>query len=441
MPDKPLIILHGWSDTSASFRPLAAWLRSRGYSVVPIHLGDYLSMNDEITLPDLGFAFRRALEANGIPQAPHSFDLVVHSTGGLVAREYLRQVCRGAPQRTPIEHLLMLAPANFGSPLAKMGKSALGRLLKGWDWDHLGETGQAVLDALELASPYSWQLALDDLFAADNALFDPAHTRVTVLTGTAAYDNLRRAVHENGSDGTVRVSTANLNASLLKVDFSVPTEAAHRFEGINCPPLAFAVFDRNHSSIHDPADRRQAGLWGEAVERALSVSAAGYAAHVRACQRITDQTYAEGGASARYHRFQHVVFHVHDQYGQPVEDYFVEFYQQEDDARDRVFAKIHGEILEKVTTCSVNKAFRSFLFDVDDLERFLARSGRGRVEMSISAAAVSRRIVYRNPVGGVPVFTSGKNPFLRPNAPVLVDITLHRDPQPEVFTLTKFPPA
>jgi triacylglycerol esterase/lipase EstA (alpha/beta hydrolase family) len=160
---RPLIILHGWSDTSKSFQRLAVWLKNNGFNVVEIFLGDYWSMNDEVTLFDLGYAFQFALRRNNLPTARHSFDLIVHSTGGLVAREYLRQVCvdpvTGArdPSRAPVMHLCMLAPANFGSPLSTLGKSVLGRLFKGWNWDHLFETGQKVLDALELASPYSYQ--------------------------------------------------------------------------------------------------------------------------------------------------------------------------------------------------------------------------------------------------------------------------------------------
>ena len=42
----PIIILHGWSDTSESFLPLADWLQEHGFEVVSIYLGDYLSMND-----------------------------------------------------------------------------------------------------------------------------------------------------------------------------------------------------------------------------------------------------------------------------------------------------------------------------------------------------------------------------------------------------------
>lgn len=432
----PIIILHGWSDSSGSFNPLADWLAQRDFKVVPIYLGDYLSMNDEVTLHDLGFAFQRALKDKRIAQTRHGFDVIVHSTGGLVVREYLRQVCQGRPHSTPVERLLMLAPANFGSPLAKLGKSVLGRLLKGWDWDHFGETGKNILEALELASPYTFQLALDDLFDAANAIFDPANTRVTVLTGTNSYDNFRKALHENGSDGTVRVATANLNANLLRVDFANPTAPTHSFVPDNCPRLAFAVLNRNHSSIYDPAVSEQKTEWARLVERALTVSVSGYGTHVADCAGVTEKTFSAGGSNQKYHQFQHVVFRVRDQFGQPVEDYMVEFYQEEGDRPDRVFTKVHGEILEKVTTHSRDGSYRSFLFDITDLEKFFQQKPKARVEMSVTAAAVSSRISYRNPPGGIPIFTAQNRKFIRPNEPVLVDVILHRDPAPEVFKLT-----
>jgi triacylglycerol esterase/lipase EstA (alpha/beta hydrolase family) len=120
MAQLPIVILHGWSDSSASFKDLAQWLKQNGFNVVDIYLGDYLSMNDEITLFDLAAAFGRALKNHNIPQNRFSFDAIVHSTGGLVMREYLRQVCAGDPSKTPVKHLCMLSPANFGSPLARL---------------------------------------------------------------------------------------------------------------------------------------------------------------------------------------------------------------------------------------------------------------------------------------------------------------------------------
>jgi hypothetical protein len=94
MPN-PVIIPHAWSDTSRSFVSLGQWLNVNSFNVVNIFLGDYLSMNDEITLFDLGLAFQRALNTNKIAQTRYSFAVIVHSMGGLVIREYLRQVCNG----------------------------------------------------------------------------------------------------------------------------------------------------------------------------------------------------------------------------------------------------------------------------------------------------------------------------------------------------------
>ena len=436
----PVIILHGWSDTSRSFIPLGQWLKANGFNVVDIYLGDYLSMNDEITLFDLGLAFRRALAASNIPQSRYSFDVIVHSTGGLVIREYLRQVCAGNAANTPVQRLLMLSPANFGSPLATLGKSVLGRLFKGWGWDHIGQTGQQVLNALELASPYGWALAEADLFDSNFNLYDPGNVLLTVMAGTAAYtDTLSATMHENGSDGTVRASTANLNAHLIKLSFADPTQPQLTLVPRNCPPLAFAVFNRDHTAMHDPFDVRQTDQWRQTVLSALAVDKTVYADHFAKCSAIASQTFAEGLNSStpdRYHQYQHVVFRVRDQFGHPVDDYMVEFYQQENDAQDAVFAKIHTDILEKITTNSTDPSYRSFLFDTDDLNQYLAATN-AEVDLSLSAANISSLIGYQNPAGGFRIFSSTLKDYIFPNEPVLVDVILSRNPSPDVFKLTK----
>ena len=438
----PVIILHGWSDDYESFIPLGQWLAANGFQVVDIHLGNYLSMNDELTVFDLGLAFIRALDANGIPQQPHSFDVIVHSTGGLVIREYLRQVCNGNPTHTPVHHLLMMSPANFGSPLATAGKSVLGRLIKGWGWDHLWQTGQQILNALELASPYSWALAESDLFDSTFNIYDPNNVMVTVLVGTAAYDNaLRRTLHENGSDGTVRASTANLNAHFLRFNFEDPNRPTLKIVPRNCPALAFAVFDRDHTAIHDPADPREADMWKQIVLQSLSVNPGDYAKHTLDCSKIAAVTFAAGLNSPnplRYHQYQHVVFRVRDQFGQPITDYVAEFYQEADDEADKVFEKIHSEILEKVTANSTDSSYRSFLFDTDDLYAYL-KSSKAEIDMSLSAASLSERIGYQNTQGGIGIFSATNQQYIFPNEPVLVDVVLNRNPSPEVFTLLPLP--
>jgi len=443
MRPNPVVILHGWSDSSASFQPLAAWLRGHDFDVTPISLGDYLSMNDEITLKDLGFAFVRALKDKQVPQTPHAFDVIVHSTGGLVIREYLRQVCEGRPEMTPVQNLLMFSPANFGSPLAALGKSILGRLINGWNWNHLGQTGQEILDGLELASPYSWDLAISDLLSPTNVIYQPKNTLVTVVAGTAAYSGFRSALHENGSDGTVRVSTATLNTALLRLDCEAPDPINSQLDENITPPVALAVLDRDHSAVHDPADPRQPGQWVQLVLNALTIDPSKYADHVALCDQISQQTFANGIANSpypeRYNQFQTLVVRVHDQFGDPVPDYMLEFYQEIGDDADNVFTAIHGDILEKVTTNSVDPSYRSFLFNVTSLRAFIAQNPNAAIQMSVSAASVSERILYRNPTGGIPMFTGTAQNLIRPNTPLLVDITLYRDSTPSVFFLTAAP--
>ena len=255
MSKNTVVILHGYSDSFSSFKPLAEFLKAQGFNVVDIWLANYLSMYDEITIWDLGMAMRRALEENNIPQTRHSFDLIAHSTGGLVIREYLYQVCYENPQNSPVKHLVFLAPAHLGSPLADAGQSIAGRFFKGWKWDGMFQTGKRILDSLKLASPISWQMAERDLFNPSNRLFTPNNLFATILIGTDKSSKPHRAIiHENGSDGVVRVSTANLNARYIKLKFFDRNEFPEVQEITPAyDKIAFGVLqDHDHSSITKP---------------------------------------------------------------------------------------------------------------------------------------------------------------------------------------------
>ena len=447
-PDLPVIILHGWSDTKKSFQPLADYLKGKGFNVVDIWLGNYISMHDQITLPDLGLAFINALKAENVPTTPHAFDLIVHSTGGLVAREFLRQICalpeggRDA-KLTPVRRLVMLAPANFGSPLAALGKSVLGRILKGWTWDlkHLGETGQRVLNALELASPYSWQLALDDLFDPNFPIFDPANVLTTVMVGSAPYPGIRSIAHEAGSDGTVRVSTANLNAHYFLADFKDPDKPTIKREARLAKPIAFAVLDRNHTSIHDPDEATQHAEWETTLLGALSVTPDTYDAHVIACEALATRTFAAhpDPADDNFHQYMHVVFRLRDQFGGPIPDYVIDFYDPEDKS-DVAYQAIHGKIVEKVTAYSQDSSYRSFLMDMTDLLDFLDKNPAAEVDLSVAAAQLSDDVGFANPSKkalGLDVFDTKDHTFIFPNQPVLVELVLYREPDEGVFELSK----
>src|SRR3990167_2704100 len=216
---KPLVILHGWSDNSVSFKPLADLLQQQlQRSAAIIDLADYITLDDDVTYDDIVAAMSYAWQVNKLPTTSRSVDAVVHSTSGLVIRDWL--IRNFKPGQAPVDHLVMLAPANFGSPLAHKGNSFFGRVLNGFKGDKIFQVGELLLKGLELASPYSWQLAMKDCLAKQT-YFDSQNILCTVLVCNTGYTGISAAANESGSDGTVRVSTANLNCAYLEVDFSI----------------------------------------------------------------------------------------------------------------------------------------------------------------------------------------------------------------------------
>ena len=153
----------------------------------------------------------------------------------------------------------MLAPANFGSALAQLGKGRISRLKS---WCDGVEPGQQVLDWLELGSPEAW--ALNEKWAEYPADFSSKRGGVYpfVLTGQsinrAFYDHVNSYTGETGSDGVVRVAAANLNASYVRLIQDSPSnQQASEPEAIlklrfdkkrKSPPTAFGLVPgRSHS--------------------------------------------------------------------------------------------------------------------------------------------------------------------------------------------------
>ena len=296
---RQVVILHGWSDNSESFKPLARFLKRNGFEPHPIYLGDYVSLRNDVRIDDVAKRMQEVvLEAQsrtGRNKLSAKFDMIVHSTGGLVARHWISSFYQSRP--CPVQNLLMLAPANFGSALAHLGRSMLGRVAKGWNTGF--ETGDEMLYALELGSPFQWQLAQDDLFVPEGesprsapALYGADKVRPFVLIGTYPYQEfVARITNENGSDGTVRVAAGNLNCQGMTVDFSGGANALHNPDvrfwqkrgGANVRfPLA-VLPDRTHGTIVQPADTGGSrdpdlqGQLGRLVLQALRTTAGTYA--------------------------------------------------------------------------------------------------------------------------------------------------------------------
>ena len=61
MPSRPIVLVHGYSDNGESFEAWRQALTRRGYDATTLHLGNYVSLSNEITIKDIAEAFERAL--------------------------------------------------------------------------------------------------------------------------------------------------------------------------------------------------------------------------------------------------------------------------------------------------------------------------------------------------------------------------------------------
>ncbi len=155
MPRLPIVLVHGYSDMGASFRTWRDLLQARGYDATTIHIGNYVSLSNEVTIKDIAEGFDRALRERAGLKPDEPFDAIVHSTGMLVVREWLVAY---ASRNERLKHLVGLAPATFGSPMAHKGRSWLGAIFKGGKepGPDFMEAGDLVLAGLELGSRYTW---------------------------------------------------------------------------------------------------------------------------------------------------------------------------------------------------------------------------------------------------------------------------------------------
>ena len=262
MPERMIVVLvHGWSVRyTTTYGGLAARLKTeaRGPRGVPVDvrniwLSEYISFRDEVRLEDLSRAFEAALrkELRRELNTGRRFACITHSTGGPVVRDWWDRFYGASGKPGPMSHLIMLAPANFGSALAQLGGGRLGRMKT---WFEGVQPGQGVLDWLELGSADSWDLNRRWITERNDPTQGPNPVFPFVLTGQTIdrklYDHLNSYTGEIGSDGVVRVAAANLNATYIKLVQDAPSGdlALDRAATAGAWPSALALIrGRSHS--------------------------------------------------------------------------------------------------------------------------------------------------------------------------------------------------
>jgi hypothetical protein len=224
------LLIHGYSAEGKDLEPWRDALNKANIPTISIEIGNYITLDNEVTIKDLGEAFDRALRftawSKGMKEDTWTFDAIVHSTGMLVLRQWLTSdpfpIADARSRVRRLKHLVGLAPATFGSPQAQKGRSWLGAIVKGNR--HLGpdflNAGNRVLDGLELGSRYTWDLAHKDMICA-SPFYDSGDQTpyVAVFIGNKAYDGFAALSNSPGCDGTVRWAGCSLNTRKVSVDF------------------------------------------------------------------------------------------------------------------------------------------------------------------------------------------------------------------------------
>jgi hypothetical protein len=380
-----IVVIHGWSDNFSSFKDLKSIIAAgMGVPVVSIKLADWLSLQDDVTLTDLAEAMQTAWMMHGLSTTPGAHDVVVHSTGALIVREWMTRYF--APETVPVKRFVMLAPANFGSGLAHKGQSFIGRAVKGWKTGF--QTGTKILRALELASPYTANLADRDLFT-NKRWYGAGHLLATVLVGDTGYDGIRSIANEDGGDGTVRISTANLNA--MRVDVVMGNQpgavASVSTRAIN-GDVAFGVLHgHNHGTIVEKGTSPLYQLRDRLLLDALRVTDADYPAAANAAFAWQDRLLIDANPAATNDQLQNTVVHLVDHLDHEVPDYFFEFYRDPDlnDKANRAFEKtFYKTVVNDVHVYDSNKSWRALYLDIAALRQL--RPEMPQLYISVSAS-------------------------------------------------------
>ncbi len=441
-----VVFVHGWSVTHTDTygglpRALVAGARARGLDldIRHVYLGRYVSFHDEVTLDDIARALGQALRdlpGNG-PDRIAPFSCVTHSTGGPVVRHWIdREYGAGGLDRLPLRHLVMLAPANHGSALARLGKARVGRIKA---WFQGVEPGQRVLDWLCLGSDGQWALngRWTD-YAPGSHGFYPF-----VLTGQGIdrsfYDFLNSYLVEKGSDGVVRVCGANLNGRHLALVQSPtrlvrkrpPTHALEPAGPVRAArPAPLGVYAGRSHSGRKMGIMRSVGP-GDADDPVVRdilacLAVDGPAAYARRAKDLAALTAREQRGSPRYAM---VVFQVGDDQGGRLAagDYDVLFL-----AGPRYLPHRMPDGFLKDRQMNDRTGRLVFYLDVEKMGRIPG----GRFGIRVAARpdhgfACYRPAEFRS--GGVPV-----DAVIAPNETTYVDVCLHRFVDENVF---RFDPA
>ena len=384
----PVVFIHGYGTDERGFGALHEALIDAGHTPSDLHLVRYVSLSDEVSVRRLADALELAVQER---LRDNTFDAVVHSTGALIVREWLRRA-PGALNR--LRHLVAFAPANFGSPSAPKARSLAGRAFRGigllargeagdfvspWSEDFL-EVGGRLLHDLELASPISWDLAMDEIESGRWARGDGGEGEPTVFVmgGLDEYDDAEMARRRPGpgTDGTVRLAGMGFDIDYLGLDLRPGADDGARVDFRPAPermarPLF--VIGLNHATVQEgPREDDEIAEQGFAVVKQWLSDALGNEGVEEYARWTRDVAAASANQLERSHRssWQQFLVRLIDETGRPIT---VDWTMELDIDGDAVGAFERG-----AHTHSEDRSLRCFHLAVTD-ERMQAESATMRI--------------------------------------------------------------
>jgi hypothetical protein len=503
-----LFIVPGYSDEDFSFLPLKNLLVARGlYDADKIQSIEYASLDDQVDFRDFGDKFNDIYNefAKRHP-ADNRIDILAHSTGSLVVRAwlYMRRIRQRRTSETldvPVDHLFLFAPANFGSDLAKIGRSGLNAVrvtftkmnkdftLKGNQ--HPFETGKRVLEGLEPASPTQWELSTGDLhtetyFGEHDPtgkfcfpfIFAAGKAEKTLTLKSIIIKELQK----DGTDSTVRIAGTSLNTRLYTLrskaviggkfqpeieldDEFIPSTSNRRKYG----QIAFAIFGQydhvgiinDNGAFRRPRNIDGAKNWNptlpntwepfELLEKAKKVETPqDYNDLVKEFSEITKNYINPKENKDEEGIFQQFFFKVTDDTEQNVKDFFIQFLVYKEESYDNELTKKFRNLFGDNTSFhfhSVDNSYGVLMLDITRVKKFVESLGNNnQIKLKITAKSAYNGVSF--PDSEFVVFDKGSTlsdqdqvSFFFPFTTTLVKVVLDRKVDESIITEGNFSPG
>ena len=493
---KPIVLIHGYSAESPASDPtsiasiygtLPQRLRA-SYDVVEVDLSRYVSLSDSVSVADIARGLNRALLEQHPALLESGFHVVIHSTGALVIRTWIRLF---SAKPSPIRNLVYLAGANLGSGWASIGQGQVARWGR-FVFERGAQRGVKVLQSLELGSSPTIDLHLS-FTRGDSRMVEDYKVQEFIIVGTQAdaawFEFPVRYAHEDGSDGVVRVSAANLNFNYLEIGPKestqfLPWPAIQAAVDAAAVKADFAEYYEVKSTSSAGKDRLlvpcgipyrcahtgdQMGIVSgtipqDQVERMLKLALetpertpAAWQRAVAAYDRETEQTFDNARTMQKpglfnfladprnqYDPHAQVVIRLQDQDGLPIpigsSDIFFVSNQQE---------KGTIPIQTLIEDTSVSGVSPNAILFYLRLRKFV-RKGQDWIDQLLDVFDFALEITAIEPAAPrhdplvaylplrIPLNRRQLTSLIQPHRTTIIDVTLLRLPAPEVYQLTKF---